>query len=121
MAGARIGAAAAVTRLCRAILTVAAFAIPSCAVEAESFRTREDYPIESLRNYEQGDVHFILDVDATGTVTACRIEQSSGYPRLDEASCSMLVRRARFKPAVDDNGKPVPSTYRSVVRWRIPG
>ena len=110
------------TRRRHVLLAGAISTISFCpAQSAESFRTREDYPIESLRNREQGDVHFVLDVDAAGTVTACRIERSSGYSRLDEASCSMLMRRARFTPAVDDDGKPVASSYRNVVRWRIPG
>lgn len=79
-----------------------------------------DYPLNALDIGAFGISSFRLDVDETGAVTRCRILASSGYAVLDEATCSKLPRRARFKPALV-RGKPVPSTYQSKITWIPPG
>jgi TonB family protein len=85
-----------------------------------SWVTNDDYPAAALRARQEGVVEFILDVGVDGCATACRVERSSGYPLLDQATCSLMVRRARFKPAQDAKGNPMTSTWSSNFKWMIP-
>ena len=80
----------------------------------------DDYPARALRAGEEGTVRFNLTIGLNGAVTACQIVGSSGFPALDEATCRLVSRRARFNPAVDSTGAPVEGRYANTVRWRLP-
>lgn len=128
MAGARDGAVAALRWRAAALATGLLTAAPllsqspnSPASPPRDLVTRDDYPTQSLKNGEQGTTHYRLHIDETGRISKCEIIGSSGYERLDEASCRLLLRRALFNPAKDENGKPVASTYSGRVQWQIPG
>lgn len=79
-----------------------------------------DYPSRALRDEIEGVVRFVVQVDEAGRVVGCAITGSSGSPDLDAATCSLMQRRARFNPATDANGTPVPGSWSSSVRWQIP-
>lgn len=81
--------------------------------------TQDDYPAAAHRAGQQGDTAFRLDVDVQGRVAACTITTSSGSAFLDEATCTLLKRRARFKPARDAAGANVAGSWSSVFRWRL--
>jgi TonB family protein len=81
--------------------------------------SNDDYPIEALRGGESGSVGYDIDVTAIGRPVACRIGRSSGSTALDSTTCSLLVRRAIFLPAVDGKGRPVAGTYRGWLTWRM--
>lgn len=87
---------------------------------AETYINAADYPAEALRNRQEGTVGFRLDVNDEGRVTGCTITESSRSAVLDSTTCRLLVRRARFDPARDDEGKAVPSTFSSRVIWKLP-
>ena len=61
-------------------------------------QTRVPYPIESLRNREQGTVTLRVLVSAAGLVQAVEIEKTSGWPRLDRAARD-AVKAWTFHPA----------------------
>ena len=82
---------------------------------------QSDYPKESLKNREQGIVNYRLEIDKDGLVSRCRITKSSGFERLDSETCRLLIRRARFGPNQDAEGKIVKPTFNGRVRWQIPG
>lgn len=86
----------------------------------QALMSTDDYPSSSLRNNEEGAVGFRLDIGTDGRVTACTVTQSSGHPLLDETSCRLLSRRARFNIAKDASGTPITSTYSSRFVWKIP-
>jgi len=79
-----------------------------------------DYPTGELRLGHAGTVRFRLAIGGDGRPTACTVTASSGYPRLDEATCTLIARRARFEPARDEQGQPMPGSFASAVRWQIP-
>jgi protein TonB len=79
-----------------------------------------DYPSEALERGEQGPVTVELAIDAQGRVTNCKVLVSAGWS-LDRATCKAYLKRARFRPATDDNKKPIPSTYTMTMVWQIPG
>ena len=80
----------------------------------------DDYPARAMRAGEQGTVRFNLTIGPNGAVTACQIVGSSGSPTLDEATCRLVSRRARFNPAVDSTGAAVDGRYANAVSWRLP-
>jgi protein TonB len=82
----------------------------------------DDYPADAQRNGEEGTVQAELAVDSKGRVTGCTIVRSSGHASLDETTCSILQRRARFTPARDANGEAIPdSVVTPPVVWRLEG
>ena len=85
-----------------------------------SYVSVEDYPASARELGEQGTVRFALDVGTDGRATSCRITGSSGSQALDSATCRIMVSRARFTPAVDARGQPMPDTFRSSITWRGP-
>jgi len=80
----------------------------------------DDYPSRALREEREGTTRFTVTVDTSGRVSNCQVTRSSGHADLDEATCSNISRRARFKPAVDSHGNEVVSTWSSAVRWQMP-
>ena len=92
---------------------------PKGSERAGSWYSITDYPAKSRRRGEQGVANILLDIDAKGIPVACRIVHSSSYPDLDNASCDLALKRARFSPARDANGKAVASTFAVPVRWAL--
>jgi len=68
----------------------------------------DDYPAEAQQNGEEGTVQVALTVDVNGKVSGCTVIRSSSYASLDRATCNILQRRARFVPARDAAGRPIP-------------
>lgn len=78
----------------------------------------DDYPTDAARRNIQGRVLTVLDVDAGGKVTGCRVV-APVHPSLDAATCSR-ARRIRFSAGKDANGNIAPSIYLLPVRWILP-
>lgn len=77
----------------------------------------DDYPAEALRSGLQGTTRFDIAVNEAGKATGCTIVKSSGHAVLDQQACTVLMRRAKFKPARDDAGNPVAGSWRHLVVW----
>lgn len=82
--------------------------------------TPDDYPSRALREDREGVTRFRVTVGADGEVQSCDVVGSSGHADLDDATCKLVSRRARFKPATDGNGEPTTGSYSNAVRWQIP-
>ncbi len=82
--------------------------------------TPDDYPALDLRLEHEGVARFNLAIGADGRVTSCTITGSSGWPGLDNATCALVSRNARFNPAMDEDGKPANGSYTGAIRWVIP-
>jgi len=80
-----------------------------------------DYPVSELQRGVSGVSAFALAVDRAGMVTECVITGTSGSEVLDATACALLKARAAFKPATDEKGRAVASTWRNRVRWLVPG
>jgi protein TonB len=78
----------------------------------------DDYPDASRRAEEQGVVRVSYTVGVDGKASACSVTQSSGFPRLDDATCKIIERRFRFNPATRD-GQPVSEVKVQPVRWQL--
>lgn len=86
-------------------------------IEPAKWFTSDDLSCSWSGCGEDGTISFIVYVTKAGKVAACRITEKSGSARLDKLTCRILTKRARFKPAIDEDGKPVFGTYRSAVKW----
>lgn len=82
--------------------------------------TTNDYRTIWILRELAGTAKFDLTVSAKGRVTDCRITASTGHSVLDEATCRLITRRARFEPATDAAGVDVAGTYSSSIRWVLP-
>lgn len=82
--------------------------------------TDDHYPSRALRKREEGSISYTLNVGPNGRVAACSIVVSSGSNSLDKETCKGLQRRARFSPAVNDDGLPIQSTFDGTVSWVLP-
>ncbi|MDB5688540.1 MAG: energy transducer TonB [Sphingomonas bacterium] len=85
-----------------------------------SWVTSDDYPSRALREEKEGVTGISFDIMPDGRVANCQVTSSSGTPELDQATCTNFVRRARYKAAVDDAGKPMQTSASQRVRWEIP-
>ena len=74
-----------------------------------------DYPAEAKG--AQGITDFRLQISATGLVQKCEIERSSGSAALDQATCRVITKRARFRPATNAAGRAVSGTYTGMIHW----
>lgn len=85
-----------------------------------SWLQSSDYPAKAFWRGQQAVVNVRLIVDPQGLVSGCRIQQATQGDGFEEAVCRGLMRRARFEPALDAEGKPISSYYGSSVIFRFP-
>ncbi len=79
-----------------------------------------DYPPASYLAKEEGKVGYQMAIDAQGKATDCSVTQSSGFARLDDATCSILMaRNPEFSPAVSPDGEPIAGTFQGSADWVI--
>src|SRR5262245_54017264 len=79
------------------------------------------YPPRAKAAGERGTVRFQAEVDAKGNVMSCKVIGSSGYRRLDDETCEMIIDHATFKPTLDGDGKAREAIHNGIVNWRLPG
>jgi TonB family protein len=83
--------------------------------------TMDDYPLAAIRNHWEGTAIAELTVNKEGRVSACKIVWTTGHKVLDNATCDLLMRRAKFTPATDKQGNPTDSVVRTPpIQWQIP-
>ena len=96
-------------------------AVPAVRVAASLQATgncqKPEYPPLSRRREEQGSVVLKFLIGTDGRVLESRVEQSSGYARLDEAA-RLGLSQCQFKPGTVD-GKPEPSWASLKYTWRL--
>ncbi|WP_233396880.1 energy transducer TonB [Qipengyuania sp. YIM B01966] len=82
--------------------------------------TQDDYRASWINRELTGSVGFVLEIDANGRVASCRVTRPSGHSELDQATCALISRRARFEPARDSSGAAVMGSYSGTVTWTLP-
>lgn len=85
-----------------------------------SWITPQDYRSRWISEGLTGTARFRLSISPQGRVTNCEITRSTGHQALDNATCSLVQRRASFTPSRDGAGNPVAGTYENAVVWRLP-
>ena len=82
--------------------------------------TDSDYRSRWIREGLHGTAKFRLEIAANGKVSDCAITRSTGHAELDQATCDLIAKRARFTPATDGSGAATGGFYTSSIRWELP-
>lgn len=69
------------------------------------------YPWEYLRTYRSAAVNLRLMVDARGTPTECVVQSPRSPSNAGTIACREIMKAARFEPALDAAGEPVPGYF----------
>lgn len=80
----------------------------------------EHYPEVAIMKNASGRVRFVMLIDEAGRVADCTVIETSGVAVLDAQSCAILKERAKFEPALGQDGKPVKDSYMANFRWVMP-
>jgi TonB family protein len=79
----------------------------------------DDYPDIALYKEQMGTVALVLLVDEHGKVADCTVVETTGVASLDAQACAIVKERATFAPATGLDGKPVKSSFRQKITWRM--
>jgi protein TonB len=78
-----------------------------------------DYPKAAAQLHAAGTVFVRLRIDPDGRVGGCEVTRSSGTPLLDGATCELVRKRFRYRPALDASGRPVLSYEATNFTWGL--
>jgi protein TonB len=76
-----------------------------------------DYPAQALSEGDSGITRIVALIDQKGGVAECMVDETSGIATLDAMTCIIVKERAKFVPAVGQDGKPARSATTTRVRW----
>ena len=78
---------------------------------------KAEYPKASLMNEEQGTVSMSFLVKADGSVSASKLDKTSGFKNLDKAAIKALSA-CKFKPGTKD-GAPAETWTKVDYAWKL--
>ena len=74
--------------------------------------TARDFSSASRRSWPSGKrVLVTFEVQVNGRASDCKVFQSVGIPSIDAETCALVIRKLRFRPARDTQGRPVVARY----------
>lgn len=76
------------------------------------------YPTIALNKGEQGIMQIRVNIDEKGAVTECTIGKATNTQYLNSPACRPM-KKAKFEPALDKDGKPMASYYRTNIIYRL--
>ena len=85
-----------------------------------SWVTVDDYRASWINREYAGTARFRLAITANGKVDNCTLLGSTGHGALDDATCRLITRRAKFSPAKLSDGSTTAGTYAGSIVWRLP-
>lgn len=80
---------------------------------------RGDYRSIAGDRMPRGSAMVSLLVEPDGMPSGCRIVRSSGDASVDAGLCPLIIARLRFRPALDDEGRPIPYQLQYVATWTL--
>lgn len=89
------------------------------SMQAWAARIMGAHPIAAKRAGLEGTVRVAVTVGPDGRATKCKVTRTSGYPVLDDAACKGMERYARFAPALDRKGRPIPGKFSTSITYKI--
>jgi protein TonB len=78
-----------------------------------------DYPRRAYEARFEGTVYLRFVVAPDGYVSDCAVTRSSGNREVDETTCRLIMRRFRYRPARNEDGRPIASTIRGEHHWEL--
>lgn len=76
------------------------------------------YPAKALWAGEQGVLRMRVMLNEAGAVTDCHLERATKLESLNSPACKEM-QRATFAPALDRDGKAMPSYYATTIVYRV--
>lgn len=74
--------------------------------------TARDYPPAIMRAWPRGGVIFLrLRIEPNGRPSRCDVMRGFGNSDADSWTCSLVMQRGQFRPAVDARGVPVAAWF----------
>jgi protein TonB len=84
-------------------------AVPATLIRGISGR---DYPSAIQRNWPRGGIVYLrLRIEANGRPSRCDVMRSFGDSAIDQWTCSLIMERGQFRPALDARGAPVAAWF----------
>lgn len=103
------------------VLVVIADTTPINAQIQPGYMPLETYPAGALRLRQEGRVVTHLVIATDGSVEACTVKTSSGFPALDAGACDIARKKIHYKtPARDAAGQLVESALDLSMRFKLP-
>ncbi|HEY1605039.1 MAG TPA: energy transducer TonB [Allosphingosinicella sp.] len=99
---------------CAAMLKTMGEARVAMAIDPETWVRPGDL---RSRDVHGGSINLSIGVGPDGKASYCVPIRSSGSDRLDKTLCAAILERARFEPALDEKGRPMPSAYARQFRF----
>jgi protein TonB len=84
---------------------------------AGDINSARDYPIPTRDLRINDYVIIAITVGTDGSPTGCRVARPSKDAQANAITCQLALKRFRFRPATDGNGKPVVSTFGWKQSW----
>ncbi|MXO89618.1 energy transducer TonB [Pontixanthobacter aquaemixtae] len=85
-----------------------------------SWVSNRDYRSSWIRRELTGIARFRVSIGTNGRVQDCRVLSSTGHSELDNATCSLVSRRAKFEAARDSQGNKVTGSFTTAISWELP-
>ncbi len=100
------------------MLLAAAAVAPATPIEPGEWFTSKEYSKTALKVAERGPIAYMIDVAPDGTAVRCVTQENS---ELDHKVCEIVMKRARFTPATDDQGRPTWGVHDGLASFLMPG
>lgn len=81
--------------------------------------TGRDYPKAAAEAGAQGTVAMRFTVGVDGKPSDCRVTRSSGNDDLDETTCRLILKRFRYEPSRDAQGRPYADVVTGEQVWEL--
>jgi hypothetical protein len=92
---------------------------PAIATNLAEVPRMMDYPPKMIQQSLPGVVNIRLGIDERGLITACHIQMPLSDPEFEKSSCADIEHALEFEPALDKDGKPIPSYWVTRVVFRL--
>ncbi|MFM5918608.1 MAG: TonB family protein [Novosphingobium sp.] len=79
-----------------------------------------DYPKAVREAHISGTTETVVSVGANGRPTACRVTRTSGSRELDTTTCTLIMKRFKFRPARNAGGQAIDSRIEYEQEWDAP-
>lgn len=77
------------------------------------------YPAELMLKRKEARVNMQIVVDKTGAATRCDTAQAFANTDFKVRACGIVLKEARFQPALDESGQPIDSYYTTTILYKI--
>jgi TonB family protein len=102
------------------MLLFAGSVIAATPATAQPWFEFKDYPMQAFEKRWEGVTKFELLIERDGSIADCKVTESSGHEILDQRTCFLASKRAKFRPAHGPHGELAYGVYRSQAVWVFP-